>query len=152
MSDSESAQDSLAQVAAGKPMSVESIIVFDGVCNLCNGWVRFLLRHDHRQQFRFASMQGEAGRRLLGQHGLDPDDPNSFLLFDAGQAFTDSAAMLRVLWRLGGLWRFSGVLRIVPRPIRDALYRALARNRYRLFGRRQVCMLPDPKHSHRFLD
>ena len=128
-----------------------AIVVFDGVCVLCSGWVGFLLRHDRARQFRFAAMQGEAGRRLLDAHGLDPDDPMSFLLLDASGARTDSDAIIAVLARLGGGWRVARVLRWVPRRLRDPLYRRLARNRYRWFGRREACYLPSAVERDRFL-
>lgn len=133
------------------PTGQGAIVVFDGVCVLCSGWVDFLLRHDRRRQFRFAAMQGEAGRHLLAGHGLDPDDPISFLLLDAGGARTDSDAIIAVLARLGGAWRVAGVLRLLPRGVRDALYRRLARNRYRWFGKRDACYLPGADEQHRFL-
>ena len=129
----------------------QAIIVFDGVCHLCNGWVQFLLRVDRREQFCFASMQSDRGRHLLSAHGLDPDDPNSFLLLSGGVARTDSDAILAVLNLLGGIWKLSGVFRAVPAALRDPLYRWVARNRYRLFGKRQVCLLPDATVAHRFL-
>jgi predicted DCC family thiol-disulfide oxidoreductase YuxK len=133
------------------------IIVFDGVCVLCNGWVRFLLKHDRRGRFRFAAMQGHGGRALLDAHGLDPDDPVSFLLVEdaaTGQparAWTDSDAILRVLSGLGGAWRLLSPLRWLPRAVRDPAYRWIARHRYRLFGRHDRCPLPDPAQSQRFL-
>jgi predicted DCC family thiol-disulfide oxidoreductase YuxK len=129
-----------------------SIIVFDGVCHLCNGWVRFLLRHDRRARFRFASMQSDAGRGLLVAHGIDPDDPASFLLLEAGIARTDSDAILRVLATLGGPWRAAALLRILPSALRDPVYRWVARHRYRLFGRRDACSMPSPETAARFLD
>ncbi|PJL59791.1 thiol-disulfide oxidoreductase DCC family protein [Stenotrophomonas maltophilia] len=129
-----------------------AVIVFDGVCALCNRWVRFLLRFDRRGRYRFAAMQGERGSALLRSHGLDPQDPASFLLLDAQGAWTDTDAILRVLAGLGGAWRLSGVLRMVPRRWRDAAYRMLARNRYRWFGRHDACHLPAPEHAARFLD
>ncbi|USJ02885.1 thiol-disulfide oxidoreductase DCC family protein [Xanthomonas prunicola] len=132
--------------------SAPATIVFDGVCLLCNGWVKFLLRHDRRRRYRFAAMQGQAGRTLLLQHGLDPDDPLSFLLVDDTGAWTDSDAIVRVLAGLGGLWRVVTVLRVVPRGLRDIGYRLIARNRYRWFGRTEHCMLPTPEQRTRFLD
>lgn len=129
-----------------------AIIVFDGVCHLCNGWVRFLLRVDARGLYRFASMQSETGRRLLRDHGLDPDDPSSFLLLREGRARTDSDAILDVLTGLGGPWRGFGVLRLMPRALRDPAYRFIAQHRYRLFGRREVCMMPTPEIAARFVD
>ncbi len=127
-------------------------IVFDGVCLLCNGWVSFLLRHDRRGRYRFAAMQGQAGRALLRQHGLDPDDPLSFLLVDDRGAWIDSDAIVRVLAGLGGVWRLTTLLRVVPRSVRDIGYRLIARNRYRWFGRTDQCMLPTPAQHTRFLD
>ena len=129
-----------------------AIVVFDGICHLCSGWVRFLLRRDRRGQFRFASMQSATGRGLLQAHGVDPDDPASFLLLESGIARTDSDAILRVLDRLGGPWRAARVLRIVPRVLRDPLYRWIARHRYRLFGRRELCWMPSPEYAARFID
>lgn len=128
-----------------------SIVVFDGVCVFCSGWVRFLLKRDRAARFRFATMQSQAGRRLLAGHGLDPDDPVSFLLVEDGGAFTDSGAILRIVTRLGGAWRLAAAGYAVPRPVRDALYRWLARNRYRWFGRRDACFAPTPETAHRFL-
>lgn len=128
-----------------------SIIVFDGVCVLCSRWVRFLLPRDRRGVFRFAAMQSDAGRTLLAAHGLDANDPVSFLFLDRGRAHTDSGAILRVLMRLGGLWRLAAVGYAVPRPVRDALYRWVARHRYRWFGRRDACFVPSPEAASRFL-
>ncbi|MDH5833059.1 thiol-disulfide oxidoreductase DCC family protein [Luteimonas kalidii] len=127
------------------------IIVFDGVCALCNGWVDFLLARDRRQRYRFAAMQSPAGRRLLAAHGLDPDDPASFLLLDAQGAHTDTDAIARVLSGLGAPWRVAAMGRLLPRPLRDRLYRSVARHRYRLFGRRTACRVPDAAHRHRFI-
>ena len=129
-----------------------AVIVFDGVCALCNQWVRFLLRFDRAGRYRFAAMQGTQGSALLRAHGLDPQDPASFLLLDAQGAWADTDAILPVLGGLGGAWRFSGVLRLLPRSWRDAAYRLLARNRYRWFGRHDACHLPAPEHLARFLD
>lgn len=132
--------------------AAEPVIVFDGVCALCSRWVRFLLRFDTRGRYRFAAMQGAQGRALLQAHGLDPEDPTSFLLLDAGRAWTDTDAIIRVLTGLGGAWRLLGVLRWLPRSLRDHGYRALARNRYRWFGRHDTCFLPTPEQAVRFLD
>src|SRR5690606_10219412 len=128
------------------------VIVFDGVCALCSRWVRFLLRFDRAGRYRFAAMQGVHGRQLLAAHGLDPDDPLSFLLVEAGGAFTDTDAIVRVLAGLGGLWKLALSARLLPRPLRDGAYRWLARNRYRWFGRHDACYLPTPAQAARFLD
>lgn len=128
------------------------IIVFDGICVLCNGWVGFLLKHDRGRRYRFAAMQTTAGRELLEQHGLDPNDPMSFLLIDREEALTDTDAIARVLAGLGGAWRpLSKALTVVPRPLRDWAYRLVARNRYRWFGRQSHCHVPAPEERDRFL-
>ena len=141
--------------------STGAVIVFDGVCVLCNGWVRFLLRHDHRERYRFAAMQGDSGRALLVANGLDPDDPVSFLLVEydliendssvSPRVSTDTDAMRRVLMGLGGVWRIAGLSALLPRRVRDPLYRMIARNRYRWFGRHDACPVPDPTQAYRFL-
>ncbi len=128
-----------------------SIIVFDGVCHLCSGWVRFLLRRDRAARYRFAAMQMPAGRELLTDNGLDPDDPVSFLLLDNGRVRTDSDAIIAVLASLGGAWRMVNALRLVPALLRDPLYRLLARNRYRVFDRTEQCWLAEPEDADRFL-
>lgn len=138
--------------SAGTTAADGPVIVFDGVCVLCNGWVRFLLRHDRLARYRFAAMQSVRGRVLLAAHGLDPDDPASFLLVDGQGAWTDTAAIARVLAGLGGPWRLARMLDRVPRRLADAAYRTLARNRYRWFGRHAHCVLPTPAQRARFLD
>lgn len=129
-----------------------AVIVFDGTCVLCNGWVDFLLDRDTQARYRFAAMQSPAGRALLASHGLDPDDPASLLLLDHRGAHVDSDAIVRVLAGLGGAWRAALMLRLLPRPLRDPAYRWLARNRYRWFGRTASCRVPDPSQRHRFIE
>lgn len=126
------------------------VIVFDGICVLCNGWVRFLLKRDGGR-YRFAAMQSVAGHGLLAAHGLDPEDPASFLLVDAGRAWTDSEAIARVLAGLGGGWRLAGMIAWIPRAIRDPPYRLIARNRYRWF-RTTACTVPCESQRRRFLE
>lgn len=134
--------------AAGGPL-----IVFDGVCLLCNRWVDFILRHDRAGRFRLAAMQGVHGRELLRRHDLSADDPLSFLLVENGTGYTDTDAIVHVLQGLGRGWAWVGrVVRAVPRGLRDPAYRWIARHRYRLFGRRAECRLPDPAQASRFLD
>ena len=130
-----------------------SVIVFDGVCVLCSRWVDFVLRHDRSGQFRLAAMQGAHGRALLRAHGLSADDPVSFLLVRDGRGYTDTEAITHVLRAFGGRWRLAAVLlRAIPRACRDPAYRWVARHRYRLFGRRASCRLPEPAQAWRFLD
>lgn len=128
------------------------VLVFDGVCLLCSRWVHFVLRHDRAGRIRFASMQSAPGRALFERFGVDPEDPSSLLYVVDGQGFTDSEAILRVLGGFGGPWRLTAVCRVLPRRLRDAAYRALARNRYRWFGRSQQCFMPAPEQAARFLD
>lgn len=127
------------------------VIVFDGVCVLCSRSVQFILARDPRKRYRFAAMQSASGRMLLRDHGLDPDDPVSLLLFDGARPWTDSEAVLRIATRLGGAWRLAALARVVPRAARDFLYRHLARRRYRWFGKRDSCLLPSPETADRFL-
>jgi predicted DCC family thiol-disulfide oxidoreductase YuxK len=128
------------------------IVVFDAKCLLCNGWVRFLLKHDRKGQLQFASIQGAAGRRLLAEAGLPVEDLRTLLLTDGDRSWQHTAAVLRVLHYLGWPWRAAWIGWLVPAPLRDAAYRLIARNRYRLFGRTEVCLLPKPEFRHRFLD
>lgn len=128
------------------------IIVFDAQCLLCNGWVRFLLRHDRKAVFRFASIQGAAGRRLLADAGLDVNGLQTLLLVDGRQTWQHTAAIFRVLHALGWPWRLAWLAWWVPPFVRDPLYRLMARNRYRVFGRAQACMLPPAGQEARFLD
>ena len=129
------------------------IVVFDAQCLLCNGCVMFLLMHDRRGVFRFASIQGAAGKKLLADAGLRVDTLQTLLLVDEKhRTWQQTAAILRVLGALGRPWRLAWLAWLGPAPLRDALYGALARNRYRLFGRSQTCLVPDARHAARFLD
>ena len=127
------------------------VLVFDGVCVLCSRWVHFILRHDRAARIRLAPMQSQAGRALLARFGLDPDDPLSLLYVVNGCGYQDSDAILRVLASFGGAWRATTLLRVIPRFVRDPLYRWLARNRYRWFGRTDQCLVPAPDQAARFL-
>ena len=118
------------------------VIVFDGICNVCSGGVRFVARHRIEPPFRLIPMQSAEGRALLVQCGIDPDDPTTFLVLDGGLILTQSDASIHVMAAIGGLWRLVVVARVIPRAWRDWLYRLLARNRYRWFGRRATCDLP----------
>lgn len=128
------------------------IVVFDAQCLLCSGWVKFLLRHDRRARFRFASIQGRQGQALLAAAGVDVLQPETFLLVDGDRVWQDTAAIFRVLHALGGVWRVAWAGWLVPAPLRNAAYRAVARRRYALFGRSQTCLVPPPHHAARFLD
>lgn len=128
------------------------ILVFDAKCVLCSTWVRFILKRDHRRMFRFAPLQGAAGRALLERAGLYPDDLQTLLLVDDEKSWQYTAAIFQVLHQLGGIWRLAWICWLVPAPLRDAAYRWAARNRYRLFGKRDNCVLPTPADTDRFLN
>jgi len=128
------------------------IILFDGVCNLCNTSVQFILKRDRRSRFRFASLQGPAGQALLQRSGLPADHLDSFVLVENNNVYTRSSAALRVISRLGGGYTLFYVFWIIPRPIRDGVYDWVARHRYRWFGKEDSCWLPRPEWKERFLD
>lgn len=128
------------------------IVVFDAKCLLCDSWVQFLLRHDGQGVIRFASIQGQAGQALLAKAGLKVDGLETLLVVDGERSWQHTAAILRVLHALGWPWRLAWAGWLVPSPLRDALYRAIARNRYRIFGFSDTCLLPNPAHAGRFLD
>ncbi|RYY15656.1 MAG: thiol-disulfide oxidoreductase DCC family protein [Cytophagaceae bacterium] len=137
-------------------MSAPAIILFDGVCNLCHGFVQFVIRHDPEGHFRFAALQSTAGQALLAAHGQPLSaaalaDPQSVVLVAGGRVYTHSAAVLRIAGRLGGIWRLAAVGWLLPGAWRDGLYRYIARHRYRWFGRQESCMLPMPELRGRFL-
>ena len=128
-----------------------AIVVFDGTCVLCSGWTSFLIRHDRRQRLRFTTTQSAVGRELLRRHGIDADAPQTFLLILDERAHVASDAVLHLLDLLGGPWRLARFARAIPRALRDRLYFLVARNRYRWFGRRQQCFVPDASQRQRFL-
>lgn len=129
-----------------------SILLFDGVCNLCNGIVQFIIRHDPGAKFKFASLQSETGQSLLRKFGLQTDDFDTFVMVRGETYFVRSSAALRVLNELGGIWKLFYAFFILPEPLRDFFYNAIAGSRYKLFGRREHCMLPSPELKQRFLD
>ncbi|HCU23476.1 MAG TPA: thiol-disulfide oxidoreductase [Deltaproteobacteria bacterium] len=127
-------------------------VLFDGVCNLCNSSVTFILRRDPKKFFRFAALQSPTGRSLAEKFGVVlREPPASILLVEAEKVYSESTAALRIARRLSGLWPlFYGAI-IIPRPLRDALYRWIAKNRYRWFGKKDTCMIPSPELRSRFL-
>ncbi|MCA9582759.1 MAG: thiol-disulfide oxidoreductase DCC family protein [Myxococcales bacterium] len=130
------------------------VVLFDGVCNLCNATVQWLIDKDGEGRFRFASLQSEAARDVLAEAGVrDPSVlPDSIVLVDAAGVHVRSTAALRIGAVLGFPYNLGKVALLVPRPLRDAVYNIVARNRYRWFGRRDVCMRPTPELAARFLD
>lgn len=129
---------------------MSSIVLFDGVCNFCNGAVNFIISQDPDKKFRFAPLQSEIGQELQEKHGIG-DDIDSIVLVENDKAYTHSTAGLRVARTMGGIWSLVYLFIVVPAPIRDFFYRTFAKNRYRFFGRQDACMLPTPDVRERFL-
>ena len=132
--------------------SGKKIILFDGVCNLCNSSVQFVLKQDKQNQFIFGSFQGKFGQEFLHSYNLPPGKFNSFMLFEDDKLYTESTAALRVCKNLGGLWGLLYVFIIVPKFIRNGVYRIIAKNRYKWFGKKEVCRVPTPALKEKFLD
>ena len=129
----------------------KKIILFDGVCNFCNATINFVIERDKAGHFKFAPLQSEIGERLMAEHRIDGIETDSVILVEDGEAYTHSDAALRIARRLDGFWSWAYTFRIVPRLIRDTAYRLFAKNRYRLFGRQDACMMPTPEIRARFL-
>lgn len=127
------------------------IILFDAECVLCSANAQFVLRHDKAGRFRLASMQGEVGAALYRDNGMDPRQPVSILLIDGSRVRQDSDAVLAIYEGLGFPWRIVGVLRVVPTFLRDRIYRWVAQNRYRIFGKRVTCWVPSAEYRDRLL-
>ncbi|SHH52857.1 thiol-disulfide oxidoreductase DCC family protein [Halobaculum gomorrense] len=128
------------------------VVLFDGVCNLCHGAVRFLVRHDDAGVFRFAPLDSPVGQALLERHGLPMTDHDSVVLVDDAGTHTKSTAALRIARRLDGPWQSLWALRVVPCRLRDAAYDLVAAYRYGVFGKTDACEVPDPEVSARFAE
>ena len=131
------------------------VIVFDAMCVLCSANAQFILKHDHARRFRLASMQGDYGAALYRRHGIDPANPETLIVVEGSGAeervLRNSDAVLAIYGGLGWPWRAAAALRVVPRALRDPVYRWVARNRYRLFGTLDACWLPTPEHQEQIL-
>ena len=128
------------------------ILLFDGVCHLCNGTVQLILKCDRKDVFRFAPLQSAAGQALLARFGLPVEAMPSVILVEGDRVYQRSTAALRILGALGWPYKVLTVLLLVPRPIRDWGYDLIARNRYRLLGKREACMMPTAEIRARFLE
>ena len=134
------------------------IVFYDGICGLCNRLVQFLLKRDRHDRLRFASLQSDFASRVLSRHGIDPKDLDTVHVVEHYEQLNErvlngSDAILRAGRELGGMWALSARLgSMVPRPLRDLFYRFVANNRYRVFGKYETCMLPEPQHRAKFLD
>ena len=130
----------------------KKIILFDGVCNLCNGTVRFVIKHDKKDVFRFAALQSDVGRVLVKERNIDTSKVDSIILIDAGVAYyTKSTAALEIAKSLGGLWKITNVLYLFPSALRNIVYDLVAKYRYRWFGKKEECMVPAPELQAKFL-
>ncbi|MGX7708834.1 thiol-disulfide oxidoreductase DCC family protein [Methylobacterium sp. Gmos1] len=127
------------------------IILFDAECVLCSANARLVLERDRAARFRLASMQGETGRALYRRHGMDPADPASLLVVEGDRVRRDSDAVLHIYETLGFPWRLARIVRLIPARLRDPVYRLVARNRYRLFGKRDSCWVAPARYRDRIL-
>ena len=128
-----------------------SIILFDGVCNLCNGAVNFVIKRDPGNVFKFTPLQEKQGVLLLKKHAIDAQELDSIVLVENKKVYTKSSAALRIARKLSGLWPLFFVLLIIPRFIRDGVYDFIAKNRYKWFGKKKQCMIPTPGLREKFL-
>lgn len=128
----------------------KSIVLFDGVCNLCNAVVQFIIKHDKKDQFRFVTLQSSVAEHLLKKLNYSPKE-SSVLLVEDNSIYNKSTAALRIMKRLSGGWKFLSVFLLTPKFIRDKVYEFIAKNRYQWFGRKNECMLPSPELQKKFL-
>lgn len=136
---------------APNSLSGPSIVLFDGVCNFCNASVNFVIDRDPHASFKFGALQSEEGVQLLSELGITPDYLDSILLVENGKVFKDSTAALKIAKKLSGLWPILYGFIVVPAPVRDLVYRWIARNRYKWFGKMDSCRLPTPEYRARFI-
>ncbi|WP_230499889.1 thiol-disulfide oxidoreductase DCC family protein [Sutcliffiella rhizosphaerae] len=127
------------------------ILLFDGVCNLCNTAVSFIIKRDPNAVFKFTSLQSDEGQKLLQKHGLSTESFDSFYYVHGDEMYSKSTAALKVVRKLDAPWKFLYPLIFLPKPIRDIIYSFIAKNRYKWFGKKDQCMLPSPDIKKRFL-
>ena len=130
---------------------MSAIILFDGVCNFCNGSVNFIIERDKAGYFKFAPLQSEIGQKLLEEHGIDKTETDSVVLIEDGKAYVRTTAALRIARKLSGYWSWFYGFIVVPSFIRDIFYKLFAKYRYRMFGKQDACMMPTPEIRERFL-
>ena len=134
------------------PERSHPVILFDGVCNLCSGAVQFIIKHDRKKLFRFASLQSKFGEEVMKHFGLPVDQYNSFILLEKEKIYTRSKGALKVAKKLNGLYFLLYAFIIVPRFIRDAVYNFIARKRYNWFGKKETCWIPTPELKNLFIE
>jgi len=133
-------------------MHNKKTILFDGVCNLCNGAITFIIQRDKNDKFRYAPLQSEVGKNLAAKHKIDLDKVDSIILVNEDQAYAKSTAALRIAKQLSGGWPLLTVFLILPTFLRNSVYDFIARNRYKWFGKKEACMIPTPELKSKFLD
>jgi predicted DCC family thiol-disulfide oxidoreductase YuxK len=136
----------------GATRSMRPVVLFDGVCNLCNSTVLFIIKNDKTSRFAFASLQSTFGQSVLKKYALPLNELSTVLFLKEGQLFTKSNAALEIAKRLDGIWPIVYVFKVVPLGVRNFVYDWIARNRYRWFGKRDVCMIPTPDLKTRFIE
>lgn len=133
-------------------MKTRKIILFDGICNLCNQSVQFVIEHDNKNQFQFASLQSDFGQNFLKENNLDATQFDSVVFIEDNKFYTKSSAALKISKYLDGITSWLTIFMIVPKPLRDVVYSFIAKNRYRWFGKQESCWLPTPELKAKFLD
>ncbi|MDQ3181403.1 MAG: thiol-disulfide oxidoreductase DCC family protein [Acidobacteriota bacterium] len=130
---------------------MSAIILFDGVCNFCNGSVNFIIEHDTKNYFKFAPLQSDVAQSLLEKHNIDKVATDSVILIEDEDAYTYSTAALRIARKLDGAFSWFYAFVVVPKPVRDFFYKLFAKYRYRLFGKTEACMMPTPEIREKFI-
>jgi predicted DCC family thiol-disulfide oxidoreductase YuxK len=133
-------------------MAEKPLILFDGICNFCNGAVNFIIKQDRNNKILFAALQSHAGQQILKQHHLSTSDFKSLLLIYNNKVYQKSSATLKLLSMLPWYWKWTQIFWIIPTFLRNSIYDVIARNRYKWFGRKDKCMIPDATIRNRFLD
>lgn len=130
----------------------KKIVLFDGICNLCNGAIQFVIKRDKEDKFRFAALQSEIGRKLVAERGIDTSEVDSIILIDPGVAYyTKSEAALEIGTELKGYRTLSNILRLIPSSLSNIVYDFIAKNRYKWYGKKESCMIPTPELQAKFL-
>lgn len=127
------------------------LIIFDGYCNLCNASIDFIIRRDRKARFRFTPNQGETAQQILAEQGMPTEEVGTLYLWRNGKLYRESSAVLRIAWHLGFPWALGAVGLLVPAFLRNIVYKWIARNRYRWFGKKETCRLPTPEEQSRFV-
>jgi predicted DCC family thiol-disulfide oxidoreductase YuxK len=143
---------STPQISNAPTHQLANLILFDGMCNLCNGFVQFVIERDSDGRFHFGALQSAAARRVLDQHAAPSPLADSVVLVEEGRVFTGSTAALRIVRHLRFPWPLAGAFLAIPRPLREWIYSAVARRRYSWFGKREHCMVPTPALRSRFIE